>query len=73
LREQLRRLEAAVEELKKGPPPWTREDSRFLTWVLGFTAGHHPNGNLDQNERIVAWCRELDQKFAAHERGVNPT
>lgn len=64
-------LDAKVTALngKSHGPRFSRDDNRFLAWVLGFTAGAHSGRDGAQNERIFAWCRQIDEKLAEQERG----
>jgi hypothetical protein len=61
LREELARLSGSVNEFRD-KAKFNGDDSAFLTFVLGFTAGAHLNRDGQQRDVIFARCRDIYMK-----------
>ena len=65
LRPELEALRAEVAGLQRslcefrGGYQFNGDDSAFLIWVLGFTAGAHLERDGERGERVFARCRDL--------------
>jgi hypothetical protein len=61
LRAQITAVQSALAEFRSGYR-FNGDDSAFLIWVLGFTAGAHLEKDGERGERVFARCRDLYMK-----------
>ena len=71
--QELSRLRDRIGLLEAQPAPkrvFSEDDTTFLIWVLGFTAGANLERDGERGERVFGRCRDLYLKMSPASAGL---